>query len=222
MVNADHKKYVFSSMRDQVQLRGFDDALRGFDGTDAVLPALYRKNIAGMLLSQDQIGQGLAAVAAQLNRDYERYEIQGAAPVVLVTVLHGAMVFSSDLMRQLCFPFKTDSIAVSSYEGTESTGTYQVKKDISHPVAGKQVLLVEDIVDTGGTLDFLAQHIKTKNPASLQTVALLDKADRRKPQFAHVSADYTCFVIPDVFVIGYGLDYEGYFRGMPFVAVKKT
>ncbi|MBI5398747.1 hypoxanthine phosphoribosyltransferase [Candidatus Woesearchaeota archaeon] len=207
--------YVFADIRPTLAILDTQNYLRQHDS----VPEVYASDIAGVLLSEGDIRNGISAVSARINQDVR--SLSKSAGVVLVTVLHGAMVFSSDLMRRLHFPFQTDSVAVSSYEGTESTGSYQVKKEIGYSILGKDVIVVEDIVDTGGTLDFLIRHINAKNPASLRTVALLDKIDRRKPQFAHIKADYTGFVIPDAFVIGYGLDYVGHYRGLPFVAVKK-
>ncbi|MBI4738373.1 hypoxanthine phosphoribosyltransferase [Candidatus Woesearchaeota archaeon] len=206
------KSYVFIDIRNRQDQQNYPV-------TQDSVPDAYAKDIAGVLLSQQDILHGLSAVSARINQDVQ--SLSNSQGIVLVTVLHGAMIFSADLMRRLYFPFQTDSVAVSSYEGIQSTGSYQVKKEIGHSIFGKDVIVVEDIVDTGGTLDFLIRHIEAKNPASLRTVALLDKVDRRKQQFAHIKADYTCFVIPDVFVIGYGLDYIGHYRGLPFVAVKK-
>jgi hypoxanthine phosphoribosyltransferase len=207
------RQYVFADIRER-KIRN------DFLTETEELPQRYLTDLGGILLDEQEIRNGVVYSAARINQDLgPSAETNG---IVLVTVLQGAMIFSSDLMRKLNFPFETDTIAVSSYDGTRSTGAFRVKKDLSHPVFGKDVLIIEDIVDTGKTLDYLISHIEAKKPASVSSVTLLDKVERRADGFGHIKATYTCFEIPDAFVLGYGLDYRGHFRGIPVVAVKKT
>jgi hypoxanthine phosphoribosyltransferase len=136
---------------------------------------------------------------------------------VLVGVLKGAVVFLADLMRAIEAPCECDFIAVSSYgASTRSSGIVELTKDLSMPIDGREVLVVEDIVDTGRTLTYLLRNLETRQPASVRVCALLDKAARRE---VPVSLDYVGFTIPDEFVVGYGLDYAGLFRNLPYVAV---
>jgi hypoxanthine phosphoribosyltransferase len=145
-----------------------------------------------------------------------RGDYAGRTPV-LVGVLKGAVVFLADLMRAIEAPCECDFIAVSSYgASTRSSGIVELTKDLSVPIEDRDVLIVEDIVDTGRTLAYLIRNLETRQPRSLRVCALLDKASRRE---VPVSLDYVGFTIPDEFVVGYGLDFAGLYRNLPHVAV---
>jgi len=140
--------------------------------------------------------------------------------LTLVCVLKGGVVFMADLARQIGLPAAFDFIDVSSYgSSTETSGTIKINKDLENSVTGRDVLLTEDIIDSGTTLSFLMQHIRSKLPASLRVCALLDKRGRRVKD--GVTADYTGFFIPDEFVVGYGLDYDQKYRNLPYVGILK-
>jgi hypoxanthine phosphoribosyltransferase len=164
-----------------------------------------------ILLTEAQIQERVAQLAAEIDRDYV-----GRTPV-LVGVLTGACIFISDLVRKMQGPVEMDFMAVSSYgAGTESTGVVRILKDLNSEITGRDLLIVEDIVDSGLTLAYLQQLLRAREPASLRTCALLDKKERRETD---VPIDYVGFTIPNAFVIGYGLDYAGLYRQLPFVGV---
>lgn len=159
--------------------------------------------------------EDLTARVAQLGRQI-RADYAGRTPV-LVAVLKGAVVFLADLMRAIEAPCECDFIALSSYgASTRSSGVVELTKDLSMPIDGREVLIVEDIVDTGRTLTYLLRNLETRQPESVRVCALLDKEARRE---VPVSLDYVGFTIPDEFVVGYGLDYAGLYRNLPYVAV---
>ncbi len=146
-------------------------------------------------------------------------EIRGAvgdSELVMVGVLRGSVVFLADLCRAIDGDVRLEFLGVSSYEGSESTGTVRITHDLSADIAGRHVLIVEDIVDTGLTLDFLRRTLLARRPASLRTVALLDKPSRRTTE---VPVEWVGFTIEDLFVVGYGLDYDQRYRNLPHVAV---
>jgi hypoxanthine phosphoribosyltransferase len=162
--------------------------------------------------------EDLHARVGQLGRQI-RDDYAGRAPI-LVAVLKGAVVFLADLMRAIEAPCECDFIALSSYgASTRSSGIVELTKDLSNSIEGRDVLVVEDIVDTGRTLTYLLRNLETRQPGSLRVCALLDKAARRE---VPVSLDYVGFTIPDEFVVGYGLDYAGLYRNLPYVAVLDT
>ena len=164
-----------------------------------------------ILLTEDQIARRVAELAASLHNDYT-----GRDPL-LVGVLTGAVVFLADLMRHLPLPVSVDFIQVASYgDATVSSGQVRVLKDLQRPVAGRDVLVVEDIVDTGRSLRFITDHLAAGNPRSLKVCAFLDKPSRRE---VDVQIDYLGFEIPDFFVVGYGLDFAQKYRNLPYVAV---
>lgn len=159
--------------------------------------------------------EDLAARVTQLGRQIQE-DYTGRTPM-LVGVLKGAVVFLADLMRAIDAPCECDLIAVSSYgASTRSSGIVELTKDLSVPIEGRDVLIVEDIVDTGRTLAYLRRNLETRQPRSLHVCTLLDKASRRE---VSVPLDYVGFIIPDEFVVGYGLDFAGLYRNLPYVAV---
>ncbi|HVC20821.1 MAG TPA: hypoxanthine phosphoribosyltransferase [Vicinamibacterales bacterium] len=161
-----------------------------------------------VLLPAGLIEARVHELAAAIDRDVP-------TPLHVIGVLTGAFVFVADLVRALRGPLTVDFIAASSYAGTSTSGQVRLLQDTTLPLDGRDVLLVEDIVDTGLTLQALQDHLRARAPRSLRTVALLDKPSRRR---AGVRLDYVGFTIPDVFVVGYGLDYEGRYRNLPGVA----
>jgi hypoxanthine phosphoribosyltransferase len=158
--------------------------------------------------SADEIAVRIAELGAQINRDY------AGRTLVLVGVLKGSFMFLADLIRHLTIPVRLEFVGAKSYEGTSSSGEVQLTKDLDKPIAGEHVLLVEDIIDTGLTLQYLLQTMANRQPESLKTAAFLDKPSRRKPGLEDVRGDYIGFTIPNAFVIGYGLDYEQQYRNL--------
>ncbi len=140
-------------------------------------------------------------------------------PLHVVGVLKGSFLFMADLVRAIDGPVTVDFLGVASYEGTRSTGAVQLTHDLRSDIAGKHVVVVEDIVDTGLTLDYLLRNLQSREPASLTVVALLDKPERRKVE---VKVDYVGFTIPDAFVVGYGLDLDQLYRNLPYIGVFPT
>lgn len=170
-------------------------------------------DVEKVLLTESQIAAKVKELAERINADYE-----GKEPV-LVAVLNGAVVFLADLMRNLKIPVTVDFVKWVSYgRDTRSSGVVRILKDLDESVESRHVLVVEDIVDTGLTLHYLLENLRARNAASVRVVALLDKPSRRKVE---VKLDYEGFKVPDAFVVGYGLDYDGKYRNLPFVAVLK-
>ncbi len=171
-------------------------------------------DIAEVLVSEDQIRAKVAELGAQLTADY------AGRPLTLVSVLKGSLPFMADLMRAISIPLTIDLMEVSSYGGavTETSGLVRILKDLSASIEGKDVVIVEDIIDTGLTLNYLMRYLRGKNPGSLKICALLDKPARR---LVDIDIDYRGFSIPDRFVIGYGLDYGEAYRNLPFIGVLK-
>lgn len=165
------------------------------------------------LLSTDQIKQRVSELAAEITRDYH------GKSLVVIGVLKGAFIFMSDLVRQLDLSVSCDFLRVSSYEKNESSGTVQLELDLSQPIDDQEVLLVEDIVDTGLTLQFLLAHLEAKRPKSIRVCSLLRKESKEDP---YNKIDYLGFTIPDVYVVGYGLDYDGMYRSLPYIASLKS
>jgi hypoxanthine phosphoribosyltransferase len=168
-------------------------------------------DIDRVLLTATKIQQRVGQLGAQISRDYA-----GKEPV-LIGVLRGVMCFISDLMRHVSVPTAIDLMAISSYEGSNA-GAVRILKDIDENIKGRDVLLVEDIVDTGMTLNHIIDYLQTKRPASIKVCTLLDKRARR---IVNVPLDYVAFEIPDEFVVGYGLDFHQRFRNLPFIAILK-
>ena len=175
------------------------------------LPARIEDDIREILLSAELIESKVAQLGEKISRDYQGKDL------LLVCILKGALVFMADLMRHITIPVCIDTMAVTSYgASTVSSGVVRIVKDLDAAVEGKHVLIVEDIVDSGLTLSYLASYLKNRRPASVRICTLLDKPDRRQ---APVVPDYNGFVIPDKFVVGYGLDYREKYRNLPFVGV---
>lgn len=164
-----------------------------------------------VLLSEEQIRRRVADLGRQLTEEYRERDL------VLVAVLKGAVTFMVDLAREIDLPLAMDFMAVSSYgASTESSGVVRITKDLDSSLQGKDVLVVEDIIDTGLTLKYMLEIIWAHDPASVRICALFDKIKKRK---ADVNVNYTGFEIPDKFVVGYGLDYAESFRNLPYLAV---
>jgi len=170
-------------------------------------------DVEEILLDTDAVAARVTELGAELVRDYT-----GRDPV-LVSVLKGSLVFLADLMRAMDLPMSIDLMEVSSYgSGTESSGQVRILKDLSKPIEGRDVIVVEDIIDTGLTLNYLLRYLGERHPASIKVCCLLDKPARR---LAEIPIDYRGFTIPDRFVIGYGLDYDERYRNLPYIGVLK-
>ncbi len=169
-------------------------------------------DVEEILLDSQTVATRVAELGAQLSADYA-----GRDPV-LVSVLKGALVFLADLMRAMDLPSSIDLMEVSSYAGTETSGQVRILKDLSKPIEGRDVIVVEDIIDTGLTLNYLLGYLADRQPASIKICCLLDKPARR---LADIPIDYIGFTIPDRFVIGYGLDYDERYRNLPYIGVLK-
>lgn len=165
-----------------------------------------------VLITHEQIQEMLDRLAAELNRDY------AGRPLVVVGILTGAFIFCSDLVRRLEMPVIVDFMQVSSYVGEISTGNLKIKKDMSYDIAGKDVLIVEDIIDTGRTLALLKEQLLKRGPASLKICTAFDKPDRRVTELI---PDYNGITIPDKFIVGYGLDLDGEYRNYDDIRVVK-
>lgn len=159
-------------------------------------------------LEEDEIQKRIAEVAKEIDKDYVGED------VVVISVLKGAIFFTVDLVKKMKTPIELEVMQVSSYVGTESSGNLLVKKDLDRDISGRNVLIVEDIIDTGTTLSYLKEYLLSKNPKTLRIAVLADKAERRK---VPVKLDYTCFVIPDKFVVGYGFDVDEKGRNIPYI-----
>lgn len=166
-----------------------------------------------VLLQEEEVDARIKEVADQINKDYEGKEIH------LICVLKGGVCFMCELAKRLTVPVSMDFMSVSSYgKETKSSGVIKIIKDLDEPLRGKDVLVVEDIVDSGRTLSYLLELLSDRGPASLKLCTLLDKPERR---VIDVDVDYTCFQIPDEFVVGYGLDYDQRYRNLPYIGVVK-
>ncbi|MCL1988640.1 MAG: hypoxanthine phosphoribosyltransferase [Firmicutes bacterium] len=170
------------------------------------------KESISILISEEAIRKRVAEMAEQINKDYNKERL------TLVCALKGAIIFMADLSRKLDAFVDFDFISASSYgDSATSSGKVQIVKDMELDAAGRHILLIEDILDTGNTIKTLRKHILSKNPESLKVCSLLDKPERR--MVAGIEADYTGFTIPDKFVVGYGLDYAQRYRNLPYIGV---
>lgn len=173
---------------------------------------VMEKDIERVLISQIEIEKNVQKIGAQISKDYEGTEL------IFVGVLKGCFIFMADLMRHVTINCSMDFMAVSSYQGTTSTGAVKINKDLNEDIAGRHLILVEDILDSGITLNYLKNYLSVRKPASIKIVTLMDKPARRK---ADIHADYSCFEVPDAFVVGYGLDYNERYRNLPYIGVLK-
>lgn len=172
-----------------------------------------QNDIRNIMISEEEIAKRVKELGQQLTEEYR------GSDLLIVGILKGCMLFLSDLVRAIDLPLAMDFMVVSSYgTATKSSGVVRIIKDLEKEIEGKDVLIVEDIVDTGLTLSYLIENLKTRNPKSVKVCSLLDKPDRRKSQ---VNIEYVGFTIPDEFVVGYGLDYAEIYRNLPFVCVLK-
>ena len=171
-----------------------------------------RRDIERILISEEEIQKKVAEMGRKISEDF-----RGKDPL-FVGVLKGCFIFMADLMRYVDIRCSMDFMAVSSYSGTSSTGAVKINKDLSEDIEGRHVIIVEDILDSGVTLSYLKQYLMVRKPASISIATLMDKPARRK---ADVYADYSCFEIPDAFVVGYGLDYNERYRNLPYIGVLK-
>lgn len=172
------------------------------------------ENIKEVLLSEEQIQARVQELAKTLMDEYADKN------PVFVGVLKGVVVFFADMVRNFNFPCQIDFMWISSYSGTNSTGAMQVKRDVSADLKGRHVIILEDIFDTGNSLNYTYQHLLSKEPASLKICTLLYKPERRNPEVT-LQADYVGFTIPNEFVVGYGLDFNEQYRNLPYVGVLK-
>ena len=175
---------------------------------------ILKEHVDHILIDQDRLHARVAELAAEISRDYADVK-----DLLLVCVLKGAVMFLSDLCRQLTIPHAIDFMAVSSYgASTESSGIVRIIMDLETSILDRHVLIVEDIIDSGRTLDYITRNLRTRGPASLRICSLLDKRERR---VIPIPVDYIGFEIPDEFVIGYGLDFAEFYRNLPFIGVLK-
>ena len=171
-------------------------------------------DIQQILLTQEQIQNRIRELGQVLTAEYADKN------PVIIGVLKGVVVFYADMIRQIKVPCQMDFMWLSSYSGTNSTGKMLVRQDVTADIKGRHVLILEDIYDTGTSLDFTVRHLAEKEPASIKICTLLDKPERRRPGIT-LQADYVGFTIPNAFVVGYGLDYNEKYRNLPFVGILK-
>jgi hypoxanthine phosphoribosyltransferase len=168
----------------------------------------YTKNV---MISEEEIKVKIKELGAQISKDYQGKDL------LMICVLKGAVVFMADLIREVKIPVDIDFMAVSSYgSSTSSSGVVRILKDLNESIENKHIIIVEDIVDTGLTLKYLVENLKSRGPASIKICTFLDKPERRK---ADITPDYCGYSIPDEFVVGYGLDFAEKYRNLPYVAV---
>ena len=167
-----------------------------------------------VLISEEELDKRIRGLGAQISREYEGKELH------MICVLKGGVFFMVELAKRITVPVSLDFMAVSSYgSGTVSSGSIRIKKDLDESIEGKDVLIVEDIIDSGRTLSHLLSLLRTRNPASIELCTMLDKPERREVKDVHVR--YTGVVVPDEFVVGYGLDYDQKYRNLPYIGVLK-
>ena len=172
-----------------------------------------KEDVLRVLLSEDEIREKVRELGGKITADYKNSNL------MLVTVLKGAVVFLADLMRQIDVPAEIDFMVVSSYgSGVKSSGVVKIVKDLDVPLAGKDILIVEDILDSGLTLSYIKELLESRGPRSIRIATLLDKPSRRR---VDLQADSIGFSVPDEFVIGYGLDYDEKYRNLPYIGILK-
>ncbi|MEL7605994.1 MAG: hypoxanthine phosphoribosyltransferase [Sedimentibacter saalensis] len=171
------------------------------------------KDIKKILIAEDELQAKVKELGAKITEDYQGKDL------LLVCVLKGAVLFVSDLMKRIDLPLEIDFMAISSYgSNTQSSGVVRILKDLNQSIEGRNVLIVEDIIDSGLTLSYLAENLKSRGPESVEICTILDKPDRRTTS---LDIKYTGFQVPDEFVVGYGLDYAEKYRNLPYIAVLK-
>ncbi|MBN1384451.1 MAG: hypoxanthine phosphoribosyltransferase [Elusimicrobia bacterium] len=170
-------------------------------------------DIAEIIFSEEQIQKKVRELAGKISNDYRNKQL------TIVSVLKGGIPFLSDLLKHIDIPLSIDFIAAASYKNTESSGIVRFIMDLREPAENKNLLIVEDIVDTGRTLDYICKNLKTRKPKSLKICALLDKSSRR---IKNIKIDYFGFEIPDKFVVGYGMDYNELYRNLPYIGILKS
>ncbi len=168
--------------------------------------------IERVLIGSDDIQRRVAEIGREISVDYRDTQ------PILVSILKGGVVFLADLMRRISVPHEIDFMSISSYQGKQTTGVVKINMDLKGPITDRDVIIVEDIVDTGHTLDYLQEILQARRPRSVKVCALLNKVDAREKD---VTVDYIGFDIPNEFVIGYGLDYDEKYRNLPFIAVMR-
>ncbi|MBQ4177835.1 MAG: hypoxanthine phosphoribosyltransferase [Lachnospiraceae bacterium] len=169
------------------------------------------KETTRILIPEDKVDERIAQLGEQISKDYEGKQVH------LIGILKGSIFFICELAKRITVPVTLDFMSVSSYgAGTKSSGVVKLIKDLDEPIEGKDVLVVEDIIDSGHTLSYLLKNLSSRNPASIRLCTLLDKPERRE---VDVEVDYQGFRIPDEFVIGYGLDYDQRYRNLPYIGV---
>ena len=171
-----------------------------------------KNDIERVLISEEEIEAQVARVGRQISENFRDKN------PIFVGVLKGCFIFMADLMRHVDIKCTMDFMAVSSYSGTSSTGAVKINKDLGQDIEGRHVIIVEDILDSGVTLSYLKHYLLGRKPASITIATLLDKPARRK---SDIVADYSCFEVPDAFVVGYGLDYNEQYRNLPYIGVLK-
>ncbi len=172
------------------------------------------KDDIGVLISEEKLMKRIEEVANQINNDFAGKEVS------LLCILKGSVFFTCELAKRITLPVKLDFMQISSYgAGTVSSGSVKIKKELDESIEGKNCIIVEDIIDSGRSMSYLLPMLLEKNPASLKLCTLLDKPERREFE---VKADYTCFEIPDEFVVGFGLDYDQKYRNLPYIGVIQT
>ena len=171
------------------------------------------QDILKVLITEEELRECVKKLGEQISRDYQGKNL------LMVSVLKGSVVFMSDLMRSITIPAQIDFMSVSSYgSGVKTSGVVKIIKDLDQQLEGKDLLIVEDILDSGMTLSYLSQLLRARNPRSIRIATLLDKPERRT---ADIQADYYGFRVPDAFVVGYGLDYSEKYRNLPYIGVLK-
>ncbi|NLK65333.1 MAG: hypoxanthine phosphoribosyltransferase [Tissierellia bacterium] len=171
------------------------------------------KDIKKILIEEKELQSKVAELGAKITADYEGKDL------LIVCVLKGAVIFASDLIREIKLPLDIDFMAISSYgANTKSSGVVRILKDLNMGIEDRHVLIVEDIIDSGLTLAYLVENLKTRRPASVEICTILDKKERRT---TNLDIKYTGFIVPDEFVVGYGLDYAEKYRNLPYIAVLK-
>ena len=171
------------------------------------------ENRIRVLLSEEKVNEKIAEMGKRISEDY------AGKSVHLICILKGSVFFTCELAKRITVPVSMDFMSVSSYgDGTKSSGVVRIAKDLDETLEGKDVIVIEDIIDSGRTLSYLMEILSKRNPASLRLCTLLDKPDRR---VARVKVDYVGFEIPDEFVVGYGLDYDQKYRNLPYIGIVK-